>query len=146
MNARSGEERSQEMVVAVTVDIPGGAEQQYEQIFDTIFPEGTHPEGLLVHVTGPFESGWRVLNVAASQEQFEAFAREHLLPAARLAGNATPELAVFPVHRLIWNRANYSGPCCRPSDGEAQPGQAGRVSTPLWKELPCPDNSTPMSS
>jgi hypothetical protein len=89
------------MAVAVTVDIAGGTEQQYEQVIATVFPEGKLPEGWLMHVAGPSENGWRVVNVVQSQEQFEAFARERLLPATQAVGDPTPQLTFFPVHRLI---------------------------------------------
>jgi hypothetical protein len=56
-----------------------------------------------VHIAGPSENGWRIVNVVPSQEQFEAFAREQLIPAVRQAGNVTPQLAFFPVYRLIRN-------------------------------------------
>ena len=91
------------MAVAVQVDVPGGNEQRYKQIVATVFPEGKLPEGWLLHLAGPTENGWRVLNVVQSREQFEAFAREQLLPAAQQAGDATPEVTFFPVHRLIRN-------------------------------------------
>jgi len=48
------------MAVAVTVDVPGGTEQQYQQITAKIFPDGKLPEGWLVHLAGPTENGWRV--------------------------------------------------------------------------------------
>ena len=89
------------MAVAVTVDIAGGTEKQYEQVIATVFPEGELPEGWLVHVAGPTENGWRVLNVVPSQEEFEAFARERLLPATQAVGDPTPQVTFFPVHRLI---------------------------------------------
>jgi hypothetical protein len=91
------------MAVAVTVDIPGGTEQGYEQVIATVFPEGKLPEGFLVHVAGPTETGWRVVNVVQSREQFEAFATERLLPATRQVGDASPQLMFFPVHSLIRN-------------------------------------------
>ena len=89
------------MPVAVIVDLPGGTEQGYEQVTATLFPKGKLPEGWMVHVAGPTESGWRVVNVVPSQEQFEAFARETLLPATKEVGDGPPQLAFFPVHRLI---------------------------------------------
>ena len=46
------------MAVAVTVDIPGGTEQRYEQIIATLFSEGKLPEGWQVHLAGPTEDGW----------------------------------------------------------------------------------------
>jgi hypothetical protein len=70
-------------MVAVTVDIPGGNQQLYDQVAAEVFPDGTLPAGWLVHLAGPTENGWRVVNVVPSQEKFEAFARERLFPAAR---------------------------------------------------------------
>ena len=55
-------------MVAVIADIPGGNKQVYE----------------------------RVVNVVPSQEGFETFARERLLPAAQRLGGLTPELTFFP--------------------------------------------------
>jgi hypothetical protein len=89
------------MPVAVTIDIPGGNEQFYEQMVAKLFPDGKLPEGWLVHLAGPTDSGWRVVNVVPSQEQFEVFAREQLIPAVQQAENVTPQLAFFPVYRLI---------------------------------------------
>ena len=77
------------------------SEQFYEQMVAKLFPDGKLPEGWLVHLAGPTESGWRVVNVVPSQEQFEVFAREQLIPAVQQAENVTPQLAFFPVYRLI---------------------------------------------
>jgi hypothetical protein len=89
------------MAVAVLVEIPGGTKHQYEQVASQIFRDGTLPEGWLVHVAGPAEGGWRVVNVVQSQEEFEQFARETILPATRQAGEAPPKFSFFPVHTLI---------------------------------------------
>ena len=43
------------MAVAVTLDIFGETEQQYEQVIAAIFPDGKLPEGRVVHVAGPTE-------------------------------------------------------------------------------------------
>jgi hypothetical protein len=89
------------MAVAVVVDVPGGNEQLYDQL--KLFPEGKLPEGWLMHLAGPTETGWRVVNIVPSQEEFEAFAREQLAPAARQVGDPPPEITFFPVYRLIRN-------------------------------------------
>ena len=91
------------MTVAVTIDIPGGNEQFYEQLTAKLFQDGQLPEGWLVHLAGPTPGGWRVINVVPSQEQFEVFAREQLIPAVQQAENVTPQLTFFPVYRLIRN-------------------------------------------
>ena len=79
---------------------PGEPSRGYEQVSAALFPNGELPEGWMVHVAGPTESGWRVVNVVPSQEEFETFARDTLLPATRKVGDEPP-LAFFSVHRLI---------------------------------------------
>jgi hypothetical protein len=91
------------VAVAVIVDIPGGNEQIHEQLTARLFPLGKLPEGWLLHLAGPTETGWRIVNVVPSQEQFEAFAREQLIPAVQQAEDVTPQLTFFPVYRLIRN-------------------------------------------
>ena len=91
------------MAVTVTIDIRGGTAPLYEQVIAEVFPEGKLPDGWLMHVAGPTEDGWRVVNVVQSQEQFEAFARERLLPATQRVGDPTPEVAFVPVYKLIRN-------------------------------------------
>jgi hypothetical protein len=89
------------MTVAVIIDVPNGNQQFYDQIVPTLFPEGKLPEGWQLHVAGPTETGWRIVNVVPSQEQFEAFAREQLGPALLQLEGVTPEMTFFPVYRLI---------------------------------------------
>ena len=89
------------MAVAVTIDIPGGNQQIYEQLIAPLFSAGKLPDGWQVHIAGPSEIGWRIINVVPSQEQFEVFAREQLIPAVQQAENVTPQLTFFPVYRLI---------------------------------------------
>jgi len=36
-----------------------------------------------MHLAGPVENGWRVVNVVPSRQESENFAREQLLPALR---------------------------------------------------------------
>jgi hypothetical protein len=89
-------------MVVVIVDVPRGNAQFYDQIAPKLLPEGTFQTGWQVHIAGPTDSGWRIVNVAASQEQFEAFARDRLAPTLQQVGEGvTPELTFFPVHRLI---------------------------------------------
>jgi len=56
-----------------------------------------------MHMAGPTETGWRVVNIVPSQEEFEVFAREQLAPAAQQVGDPPPEITFFPVYRLIRN-------------------------------------------
>jgi hypothetical protein len=119
------------MAVAVIIDFPDGNAQKYEQVTGKLFPEGKLPEGWQVHIAGPAGNGWQVVNVVPSQEQFETFAREQLLPAAQQAGDAPPQITFFPVYRLI-QTGGIRSPAARPSKqsrtGKRQAGRAtGRV-------------------
>jgi hypothetical protein len=89
------------MSVVVTIDVPNGTEQQYDHIAAQVFPGGKLPAGWSLHLSGPTATGWRVVNVVPSQEEFERFAREELFPAAEQAGDEAPELTFSPVHRLL---------------------------------------------
>jgi hypothetical protein len=89
------------MSVVVTIEVPSGTEQQYEHIVSRVFEDGTLPKGWLLHLAGPTETGWRVVNVVESQEEFETFARERLLPAVQEAGDPAPKVTFSAVHRLV---------------------------------------------
>ena len=54
------------------------------------------PEGLIVHVAGPTDSGFRIIDVWESREAWERFRDERLRPAARrVAGDGALEPPVF---------------------------------------------------
>ena len=56
-------------------------------------------EGLLVHITGQGENGFRVVDVWESQEALDTFAA-HLLPVLDEIGmEATPE--IYPTHTFV---------------------------------------------
>jgi hypothetical protein len=89
------------MAVGVILTVPGGSQQQNDQIAAAVLSDGTLPEGWVVHVVGPAEGGWCVINVVPSQEEFEAFAREKLIPTAQQVDGHAPQITFFPIHRLI---------------------------------------------
>lgn len=89
------------MAVAVLVEIPAGTAEQYERVAAQAFPDGRLPGDALLHLAGPADDGWRVINVWESREAFERFARERIIPAARAAGEAEPRFSFFGVHTLL---------------------------------------------
>jgi heme-degrading monooxygenase HmoA len=67
-------------------------------------PGGKVPEGCQVHIAGPVDNGWRVITVWDSEEQFQQFRDEKLIPAIREIGaedRIAPEVTSNPVHKLI---------------------------------------------
>src|ERR671926_374158 len=68
------------MAVGVFMEFPGVTWEQYEQLEKELGLSG-QPEGELIHVCGPIsDGGWRTVDVWESQEAFERFVNELLLP------------------------------------------------------------------
>ncbi len=59
------------------------------------------PPGLLYHVEGPIEGGWRVVDVWESQEAVVKFFEETLGQVLQEVGVAVPPPQFWPAHRII---------------------------------------------
>lgn len=63
------------------------------------------PAGLLLHVAGPTDEGFRIIDIWASERAWEAFQAEQLAPAiAALGGPARPAPTfrdLHPVHVVV---------------------------------------------
>src|ERR671916_619540 len=91
------------MAVGVLMEFPGVTWEQYEQLEKALGLSG-QPEGELIHVCGPTsDGGWRTVDVWESQEAFERFANELLIPQARAVGFPQPSKREFfePFHAQI---------------------------------------------
>jgi len=60
----------------------GGTEDQYRATLAAVHPNGGSdlPEGQTFHAAGPSEGGWAIVAVHESQESWERFRDETLLP------------------------------------------------------------------
>jgi hypothetical protein len=88
------------MAVGVFMEFPGVTWEQYEQLVQDLGLSGP-PEGVLTHVCGPkSDGGWRMVDVWESQEAFERFANELLIPRAQARGFPQPSKREFfePFH------------------------------------------------
>jgi hypothetical protein len=93
------------MSVVVVADIDGGTQEMYEQVSSQALADGL-PEGHQIHIAGPTDTGWRVINVWDSEEAFKKFREEKLIPALEAAGEGDrieQDIKVQEVHRLITN-------------------------------------------
>jgi hypothetical protein len=89
------------MAIAQVVESPGGTKEQYEQVMQEIGLSGPQlAPGQLVHIAGPVEGGWQVVNVWESQEAADKFFNEKVKPARQKAGMSDQEPKSFPVHNL----------------------------------------------
>ena len=94
------------MPIAVLHDIPGGTQEQYEQVGARLTDGGSLDslsdwpvDGIVSHVAGPTENGWRVVDVWESEEAFQRFG-EVLVPVLQeleMAG----EPQIFQVQNFV---------------------------------------------
>lgn len=91
------------MAVVVVNEIEGGSQELYDRINPKVMPDGL-PEGCQAHIAGPMDGGWRVITVWESDERFQQFRDETLLPAMRDAGaedRVAPSISTNPVYKLM---------------------------------------------
>jgi hypothetical protein len=84
-------------------EIPTTAEQ-YDQIDARLgITDGNLPNGLISHVAAPKGSGMLVVDVWESQETFEAFIQNQLMPAVQALGLELEgqEPTVLQVHNMF---------------------------------------------
>src|SRR5215207_3218280 len=71
------------MPFGVLQEMPGVSEAEYKLVEQYLGPN--RPSGLLAHVAGPTEDGWRIINVWQDEAAFRRFQSERLVRAAGLA-------------------------------------------------------------
>lgn len=88
------------MAIAMVFEGAGVTQAQYEQARDEVAPGNMPPAGMLYHVAGPTDNGWRVVEVWESQEAADRFFQEKL---ERALQNAKIEVQpqVFQVHNVM---------------------------------------------
>ena len=90
------------MAIAVIVEGAGFTQAQYDSVISEVLPNGRMPAGLLFHMGGAIDGGWRVVDMWESQEAFEKFSQETLAPAMQRAGYTQhPDVKVWPVHNTV---------------------------------------------
>ncbi len=87
------------MAVGLIFEVPGLTQEQYDAASQEV-DAGGPMKGCRVHVAGPMEGGWRVIEVWESQEEADTFFRERLQPVVERVGIPLVEPKVFPVHNL----------------------------------------------
>jgi hypothetical protein len=73
------------MAIGVFLDIPGGTQEQYEEINQKAFGDPAGPseplDGLIIHTAGATSDGWRIFDVWESRDAFDRFNNEIIMPA-----------------------------------------------------------------
>jgi hypothetical protein len=83
------------MAIGLLFEIPGMTQEQYDTALAASGFEATLPPGQLVHMAGPIDGGWRVIDLWESRADFDRFAAETLAPAM---GGQAPVPVEMPIH------------------------------------------------
>jgi len=91
------------MAYGIVHHFPGGTEEQYEASIAAVHPSReTLPEGQIFHAAGPSAGGWTIVASHESQESWEQFRDNTLMPQmqAGIEGGfpTPPEESAFEVH------------------------------------------------
>ncbi len=87
-------------MVAIVGYSPTGNAAYDEEIQRELGTMNNPPRGAVLRMAGPFAGGWRVVSVWESQEDFEAFKRDRLLPAFQKLGRPAPQFESWPLHNI----------------------------------------------
>jgi quinol monooxygenase YgiN len=97
------------MAIAVIADV--GKKENYEAVNEKMFgtkrPDPTL-DGLIVHSAGEGPNGFRVVDIWESQEAFDAFMNERIMPAVKEAGlemQGSPPEIIELLHVMINEQA-----------------------------------------
>ncbi|MCA2214925.1 hypothetical protein [Jidongwangia harbinensis] len=71
------------MPFGVLQEMPGVSPEEYRLVEQHLGPD--RPPGLLAHVAGPVDGGWRIINIWQDEDAFRRFQSERLIRAAGLA-------------------------------------------------------------
>src|SRR5881398_3445135 len=90
------------MAYGVVHQFPGGTREQYEASIAAVHPAGGLPTGQIFHAAGASADGWTIVAIHDSQESWERFRDEKLMPtmSAGIEGGlpAPAEETGFTVH------------------------------------------------
>src|SRR2546430_8545448 len=69
------------MAFGILHHFPGGTKEQYEASIAAVHPsDGSLPDGQIFHAAGPSAGGWTIMAVHDSQESWERFRGDILMP------------------------------------------------------------------
>ncbi len=86
------------MAIGVIFDVPGATEEQYDRVLARL--EQNLPTSPLVHVAGPVEGGWVIMEVWESEEAQKLF-QQQFGRMLQEAGFPRPTARFFPIHNLV---------------------------------------------
>lgn len=91
------------MAIGVLLDIPGGTQEQYDELNQKAFGDtkgpAEAPPGLIVHTAGATPGGWRIFDAWESKDDYQRFMEEYIMPASE--GMPAMEPEIYELARVI---------------------------------------------
>ena len=89
------------MAVVVIGEIPGGTAEQDEAMMKELGLEGNPAPGVLMRLAGPIPGGWRIVSIWESEDAFQNFRRDRLLPLLAKRGGPMPQVQIWPMQSVL---------------------------------------------
>jgi|SRR3990170_2091317 len=89
------------MAVAMLLEWADMGESKYSKLIENLTLGGSMYTGAILHLAGPADGGWRVVDVWESQEAFDRFFADKLQDAVQATGIAPPSVQTWPVHAIM---------------------------------------------
>ena len=70
------------MAIVVTIEVPGMTQAQYEQSRAKLGDAVKHAPGFIAHASGAMDGGYFVTEIWQTQEDWERWVRDAMMPAA----------------------------------------------------------------
>lgn len=95
------------MMYLTTIDVEGITADEYRAVLDHMGVETSPAKNIYLHITGPTEDGFRILEIWDNKEAFQEFVETRLVPANEALGiNRTARVTVEPLHNFFAPRLN----------------------------------------
>lgn len=88
------------MAILVVAEAAGMTAEQDAAIVKALDLEGSPPGGGRIRMAGPTAAGWRIVSLWDSEEDFERFRNERLVPALTGAGRTLPPFEMWPIETI----------------------------------------------
>jgi hypothetical protein len=89
------------VAILVVSEVAGVTAEQDAAMVEALDLGGSPPVGGRIRMAGPTAQGWRIVSLWDSEEDFERFRKERLVPALTGAGRALPSFEVWPIE-TVW--------------------------------------------
>lgn len=89
------------MPIGMILEFPGGTEEQYNKVLAELGLDKKTAEGSLFHAAGPYEDGYRAIDVWVSEEAFQKYYESTIKPAIHKIGLLNMQPKFWPIHTIL---------------------------------------------